>query len=121
MVCANAGVDQSNIDHGDDEAALLLLVDPDASAAGLRRELAAHTGARVGVVISDSFNRPWRLGAVGIAAAAVVAMGEPAEGTPAAILGERLVEGQSVISSSPPYVKCDHAPPVGPPRECTTH
>ena len=67
FVGAHAGIDQSNIDHADGEVALLLPKDPDASAAGLRRALAAATGCNVGVLITDSANRPWRLGTVGIA------------------------------------------------------
>lgn len=67
LVGAHAGIDQSNIDHGDGQVALLLPKDPDASAARLRRALAAATGCNVGVLITDSANRPWRLGTVGIA------------------------------------------------------
>ena len=67
LVCANAGIDQSNLDHGGSATALLLPAAPDATAARLRHAIAARTGARVGVLISDSSNRPWRLGTVGIA------------------------------------------------------
>ena len=67
LVCANAGIDQSNLDHGGSATALLLPEAPDATAARLRRAIAARTGSRVGVLISDSGNRPWRLGTVGIA------------------------------------------------------
>ena len=67
LVGAHAGVDQSNIDHGDDAEALLLPKDPDASASRIRRALLAATGTSVGVLIVDSANRPWRLGTVGIA------------------------------------------------------
>ena len=67
LVCANAGIDQSNLDHGASATALLLPEAPDATAARLRRAIAARVGARIGVVISDSSNRPWRLGTVGIA------------------------------------------------------
>ena len=67
LVCANAGIDQSNLDHGASATALLLPEAPDATAARLQRAIAARTGARIGVVISDSSNRPWRLGTVGIA------------------------------------------------------
>lgn len=66
-VGANAGIDQSNIDHGDAECALLLPVDPDASAARLSTSLSKHAGCAVAVVIADSHNRPWRLGTVGAA------------------------------------------------------
>lgn len=68
FVMANAGIDQSNVEHGQgSERALLLPADPDASAARLREQLRRHTGAEVGVVINDSFGRPWRAGAVGVA------------------------------------------------------
>jgi coenzyme F420-0:L-glutamate ligase/coenzyme F420-1:gamma-L-glutamate ligase len=65
FVCANAGVDLSNVGNG--EVATLLPVDPDASARGLRERLAELTGARPMVVISDSFGRPWRNGIVNVA------------------------------------------------------
>ena len=67
LVGAHAGVDQSNIDHDGGDAALLLPVAPDDSAARIRRALGAATGRTLGVLITDSANRPWRLGTVGIA------------------------------------------------------
>ena len=67
FVCAHAGIDQSNIEHGDDECALLLPADPDASAARLRARLFELTGKSVGTLITDSHNRPWRLGTIGTA------------------------------------------------------
>ncbi len=67
LVCANAGIDQSNVDHGEYATALLLPTAPDATAARLHQAITARTGQRIGVVISDSSNRPWRLGTVGIA------------------------------------------------------
>jgi len=69
LVGAHAGIDQSNIPHGEgeDEYALLLPEDPDASAATIRSALEAAGGVRIGVVITDSSNRPWRLGTVGCA------------------------------------------------------
>jgi len=63
-VCANSGVDHSNV--GSDTLALLP-VDPDASAGRLRSRLAELTGAQVGVIVSDTFGRPWRLGIVNVA------------------------------------------------------
>jgi len=66
-VMANAGVDQSNVDHAEGDQALLLPKDPDASAAALRGELKSRCGVDVGVVITDSANRPWRLGTTSIA------------------------------------------------------
>jgi coenzyme F420-0:L-glutamate ligase/coenzyme F420-1:gamma-L-glutamate ligase len=67
FVGAHAGIDQSNIEHGDDENALLLPEDPDASAAGLRDKLTHTSKVTIGVIITDSHNRPWRLGTVGTA------------------------------------------------------
>jgi coenzyme F420-0:L-glutamate ligase/coenzyme F420-1:gamma-L-glutamate ligase len=70
FVCANAGVDISNAPGPD--VAVLLPVDPDASARHIRAKLGRH----VGVVITDSFGRPWRLGVadVAIGAAGVVVL-----------------------------------------------
>ncbi len=67
LVGANAGIDQSNIEHEDGECALLLPEEPDQSAKSLRDALRENTGRNVGVVISDSMNRPWRLGTIGTA------------------------------------------------------
>jgi coenzyme F420-0:L-glutamate ligase/coenzyme F420-1:gamma-L-glutamate ligase len=64
LVCANAGVDCSNV--GDDRATLLP-PDPDSSAARLRAGMEAASGARVGVIISDTFGRAWREGQTNIA------------------------------------------------------
>jgi coenzyme F420-0:L-glutamate ligase/coenzyme F420-1:gamma-L-glutamate ligase len=119
LVMAQAGVDRSNVPGAD--RVLLLPLDPDRSAAALRERLAAIHGVEVGVIVSDSFGRPWRLGttnvAIGaagvpalwdrrgetdregrrlettqvawadaVAAAAGIAMGEAAEGTPAVLV-----------------------------------
>lgn len=65
LVGANAGIDQSNIDHGDAEEALLLPADPDASARLLTEEISKRTGKQIGTIIADSMNRPWRLGTIG--------------------------------------------------------
>jgi coenzyme F420-0:L-glutamate ligase/coenzyme F420-1:gamma-L-glutamate ligase len=65
LVCANAGVDMSNTPGPD--VALLLPEDPDGSARRLRARLRELTGARVGVVISDSFGRAWRVGLTDVA------------------------------------------------------
>ncbi len=116
VILANAGIDRSNLEGSDDHA-LLLPVDPDASAARLQEHLSRAFGVFLGVIITDSIGRPWRLGTVGtaigaagvmalndlrgttdlfgrtlqvsevavadsLAAAAVLAMGEAAEGTP---------------------------------------
>jgi coenzyme F420-0:L-glutamate ligase/coenzyme F420-1:gamma-L-glutamate ligase len=69
FLCANSGVDVSNVSGG--EQALLLPEDSDRSAAKLRREIKKRTGVAVPVLITDSFGRPWREGltefAIGIA------------------------------------------------------
>jgi coenzyme F420-0:L-glutamate ligase / coenzyme F420-1:gamma-L-glutamate ligase len=65
FVCANAGVDLSNVGGG--EAATLLPLAPDASARALRDGLRSLTGSAPAVVISDSFGRPWRNGIVNVA------------------------------------------------------
>ena len=122
FVMANAGIDQSNLeaqDHG--RRVLLLPRAPDDSARHLKERLDAHFRADIGVIISDSVGRAWRLGTVGlglgaagvpslwdrrgekdlsgrplevtevgfadaVAAVAVLAMGEAAEGRPAALV-----------------------------------
>jgi coenzyme F420-0:L-glutamate ligase / coenzyme F420-1:gamma-L-glutamate ligase len=61
LICANAGVDSSNVGGGSDEV-LLLPRDPDESARRLRAEIGTAAGARVAVVVADSFGRPWRVG-----------------------------------------------------------
>ncbi len=60
FVCANSGVDHSNV-PGDD-CVTLLPDDPDASAARLRARLVELKGTEVGVIVSDTFGRPWRVG-----------------------------------------------------------
>jgi len=65
FVCGSAGVDSSNAP--DAETLVLLPLDPDASAASLREELRERTGATVGVIVTDSFGRPWRAGTTDVA------------------------------------------------------
>ncbi len=65
FVCANGGVDHSNV-PGEDRVTLLP-EDPDASANRLRGRLQELTGAEVGVIVADTFGRPWRLGIVNVA------------------------------------------------------
>jgi coenzyme F420-0:L-glutamate ligase / coenzyme F420-1:gamma-L-glutamate ligase len=65
FVCANGGVDHSNV-GGEDELTLLP-EDPDASAHRLRSRLKELAGVEVGVIVSDTFGRPWRLGIVNVA------------------------------------------------------
>ena len=64
FVAANSGVDHSNVGAG---MLALLPLDPDASARRIRENLVERTGARVGVIVSDTFGRPWRLGIVNVA------------------------------------------------------
>jgi coenzyme F420-0:L-glutamate ligase/coenzyme F420-1:gamma-L-glutamate ligase len=64
FICANAGIDQSNIEHG---MAKLLPINPDKSAAGIRSALEKKYMVNLGVVIVDSFGRPFRRGSVGVA------------------------------------------------------
>jgi len=97
FVCANAGVDLSNVDAG---WAALLPVDPDRSARGIRDRLRALLGIEVAVVVSDTFGRAWRRGAtdvaIGIAGLAGVAdlrgtpdaMGRPLQVTEVCIADE---------------------------------
>jgi coenzyme F420-0:L-glutamate ligase/coenzyme F420-1:gamma-L-glutamate ligase len=73
FVCANSGVDLSNVEMG---RAALLPVDPDRSARRIRDGLRARKGVTVGVVVSDTFGRTWRRGstdvAIGVAGVAAV-------------------------------------------------
>ena len=64
-ICANAGVDRSNVPGAD--MVCLLPLDCDASADAIRRRIAEVAGVRVGVVVSDTFGRPWRLGLCNVA------------------------------------------------------
>jgi coenzyme F420-0:L-glutamate ligase / coenzyme F420-1:gamma-L-glutamate ligase len=65
FVSANAAIDESNVGGKGD--VLLLPVDPDKSARDLRQKIFELTGQRPGIVISDTFGRPWRLGQVNVA------------------------------------------------------
>jgi len=65
FVCANSGVDVSNVDGG--HRAALLPQDPDRSAARLRTELKKRLGVEMAVIVSDSFGRPWREGLTEVA------------------------------------------------------
>jgi coenzyme F420-0:L-glutamate ligase/coenzyme F420-1:gamma-L-glutamate ligase len=73
FVCANAGIDLSNVDDG---FAALLPIDADRSAHHIRNALRARAGVEVAVIVSDTFGRPWRLGltdvAIGVAGIAAV-------------------------------------------------
>lgn len=64
FVCANAGIDLSNVERGQ---AALLPVDSDRSARGIKDRLLARAGLDVGIVVSDTFGRPWRRGVTDVA------------------------------------------------------
>ena len=64
FICANAGIDKSNIENGH---ALLLPIDPDKSASKYREQIYARLQKKVAVIISDTFGRPWRVGQVNFA------------------------------------------------------
>lgn len=64
FICANAGIDLSNVDDG---TAALLPVDPDRSARRLRGDLGRSLGIEIGVIVSDTFGRVWRQGVTDIA------------------------------------------------------
>lgn len=69
FVCANAGIDHSNVSQenvGEEECVLLLPEDPDSSATNLRNTLQQRSGAHIGVMIIDSHGRAWRNGTVGV-------------------------------------------------------
>jgi len=70
FVQANAGIDQSNITHEDDDddhRCLLLPVDPDLSARQVRQAIDMRLGVSVGIIINDSIGRAWRNGSLGLA------------------------------------------------------
>ena len=77
FVCASAGVDASNAPEAG--TLVLLPLDPDASAAAIREKIGERTGRDVGVIVSDSFGRPFRMGivdvAIGVAGVAPLATG----------------------------------------------
>lgn len=61
FICANAGVDRSNIEEGN---VCLLPIDPDSSAQRIRERIKELTGRNVAVIVTDTWGRPWRLGQV---------------------------------------------------------
>jgi len=69
FVCANAGIDHSNVRGGwgnPDDWVLLLPENPDASAKGLREKIERETAVRIGLMIIDSHGRAWRMGTTGV-------------------------------------------------------
>lgn len=67
FICANGGVDASNMGHHSGDVVTLLPLDPDASADRIRAAVRAEFGVDVPVIISDSFGRPWRWGITDVA------------------------------------------------------
>ena len=67
FVCANGGVDASNVGPASGSIVTLLPVDPDRSAAGIRELIRERLGVDLPVIVSDSFGRPWRWGIVDVA------------------------------------------------------
>ncbi|MCL4292903.1 MAG: coenzyme F420-0:L-glutamate ligase [Acidimicrobiia bacterium] len=109
FVCANAGVDVSNVTAG---TAALLPVDPDRSAWRILNAVAAATGVEVGVVVSDTFGRAWRHGltdvAIGVAGMAAVtdlrgtpdALGRDLEVTEVAVADEIAAAAELVMGKA---------------------
>jgi coenzyme F420-0:L-glutamate ligase/coenzyme F420-1:gamma-L-glutamate ligase len=109
FVCANAGVDESNVEEG---LLTLLPADPDLSARRMRARLAHLTGADVAVVISDTFGRAWRTGqtdvAIGVAGLEPVvdyrgrtdALGRTLEATAIAVADEIAGAAEMVMGKS---------------------
>jgi coenzyme F420-0:L-glutamate ligase/coenzyme F420-1:gamma-L-glutamate ligase len=109
FICANAGVDLSNVDDG---WAALLPVDGDRSARRIRDGIRATTGIEVAVVISDTFGRPWRNGlvdvAIGVAGLAAVVdlrgteddRGRPLQVTEVAVADEVASAAELVMGKS---------------------
>lgn len=67
LVCANAGIDRSNVEQAGGESVLLLPEDPDSSARAVRATIEESTGHAIGIIINDSHGRPFRIGTVGVA------------------------------------------------------
>jgi coenzyme F420-0:L-glutamate ligase / coenzyme F420-1:gamma-L-glutamate ligase len=109
FVCANAGVDLSNVAMG---TAVLLPIDPDRSARRLRADLGRRLGVEVGVIVSDTFGRAWRRGvtdvAIGCAGVAGVvdlrgtpdAMGRVLEATEVCVVDELAAAADVVMGKA---------------------
>lgn len=109
IVCANAGVDESNVEQG---CATLLPEDPDASARNLQSEVVRQSGRRVAVIISDTLGRPLRMGqtdcAIGVAGLAPImdyagrtdSFGRPLRVTAIAVADELASAAELVMGKS---------------------
>lgn len=109
FVCANAGIDLSNVERGH---AALLPEDPDRSARRIRDAIAGRSGLAVGVIVSDTFGRPWRRGltdvAIGSAGIAPVldlrgttdALGREMQVTEVALVDELAAAAELVMGKS---------------------
>lgn len=67
FVCANAGIDQSNVSGAEDDKVLLLPVDPDLSARQIRHKVTQTIGVDIAVIVTDTFGRPFRVGQTNVA------------------------------------------------------
>lgn len=109
FICANSGIDLSNVERGQ---AALLPVDSDRSARRIRDIVRAHCGVEVGVIVSDTFGRPWRRGltdvAIGVAGVAGVvdlrgtadALGREMQVTEVAVADELASAAEMVMGKS---------------------
>jgi coenzyme F420-0:L-glutamate ligase/coenzyme F420-1:gamma-L-glutamate ligase len=109
FICANSGVDLSNVERG---TAALLPRDPDRSARRIRDIVQARLGVGVGVIVSDTFGRPWRRGltdvAIGVAGVAGVvdlrgrpdALGRPMQVTEVAVADELAAAAELVMGKA---------------------
>lgn len=93
FVCANAAVDESNC--AQEDTLILLPLDPDLSARNLRDRLSDAFGVRVGVVITDTFGRPWRMGLVNVA---IGLAGVPAKED---LIGKKDAFGRELLVTTP--------------------
>jgi coenzyme F420-0:L-glutamate ligase/coenzyme F420-1:gamma-L-glutamate ligase len=114
FICANAGVDLSNVPYG---RAALLPVDSDRSARRLRDRLTSLTGAHVAVIISDTFGRPWRRGVVDVAigcagVAAVVDLRGSLDANGRELLATELCIADEIASAAELVMGKDRSVPV---------
>ncbi|HVT41402.1 MAG TPA: coenzyme F420-0:L-glutamate ligase [Acidimicrobiales bacterium] len=114
FVCANAGVDLSNVDDG---TAALLPDDPDRSARRIRAGLRHHLGAELAVIVSDTFGRPWRRGVTDVAiGCAGVAAVVDLKGTPDAggreLLATEICVADEIASAAELVMGKDRGVPV---------